>query len=542
MRIPTATYRIQFTPEFGFREARTLIEYLKLLGISDIYASPIFHARPGSTHGYDIVDGGSLNPELGSQDDFLALSTALKQAGMGWLQDIVPNHRAFDANNSKLNALLEGGPDSRYGDMFDIDWEHHAEGLNSKLLAPFLGRHYGVALEAGEIRLNYSEQGFFISYFDLQFPLRIESYATVLTHCVAELRCRRHEDSPGYTQLLGILYALKFLDDQKSHQKRAAEVTFIKQNLWNLYHNGGPVKKALDSSIHTINGQPGEVNSFNSLDGLLQKQWFRLAFWKVANEEINYRRFFFINDLICLRAENEETFNSTHEMPLQLYKQGHCTGFRIDHIDGLYDPHTYLQRLRQKAPKAYLIVEKILSHKEQAPAWMGQGTTGYDFLNMINGIFCHSGNEQEFTRLYHNYSRVRRSCSELLRDKKKLIIEKHMHGDLENLSHELKRIAVYSRYGSDLTLEGIRRALREVLCLFPAYRTYLSPSEERPEDRECLKKVIHQADRLNPDMANELKFIRSVLLPQAPGAVHPLRPEVGSTGPSHRSARTPHPQ
>ncbi|MGW8313573.1 MAG: malto-oligosyltrehalose synthase [Desulfuromonadales bacterium] len=508
-------------PDFGFQAMLEIVTYLGDLGISDLYASPIFRARAGSNHGYDLVDPGELNPELGSSEEFDRLTRAIKDQGMGWLQDIVPNHMAFTAENSYIADILENGPASAYYNYFDIDWEHYYEAIRGKVLAPFLGSYFGQALENGELRLDYDEQGFAVSYHTLSFPLKIESYLDILNAGLPAVRRALGQEHPDYIQLLGILYVLKTLRSDAGDNERMDQVRFIKQNLWTLYLQNLTVKKAMDHAVHTLNGQCGEPESFNRLESLLNNQWFRLAFWKVACEEINYRRFFSINDLISVRVENEEVFNHTHALPLRLLREGHFTGLRIDHIDGLYNPASYLHKLRNRAPESFLVVEKILAAGEPLPAWPISGTTGYDFMNTVNGIFCEVDSAKNFTDIYQRFTGRNQTCAELIYASKKLIIERYMFGDVNNLAHRLKNIASRHRYGSDITMDSLKRALIEILVQFPVYRAYLDSSEIREFDRQSIETAVARARKINPDYLNEFDYICRVLL----GQIEPFLPE-----------------
>ncbi len=431
MRIPVATYRLQFKASFGFKDALGVVEYLSMLGISDIYASPIFKARKGSAHGYDVVDPCKLNPELGTLH-FEKLMQELKEYEMGWIQDIVPNHMAYDSENMMLMDVLKKGRDSLFFDYFDIDWNH--PDFNGKLLAPFLGKFYRECLKNREIKLGCDESGFFISYYDMRFPLSTESYAEVPAH---------------------------------------------------------------------------DVESFELLHNLLSLQVFRLSFWKVANEKINYRRFFDINELISLRVEEEKVFLDIHRLIFKLVEERKISGLRIDHVDGLYDPAQYLRRVKEKAG-VYLVVEKILGFAEELPSfWNVEGTTGYDFLNYVNHIFCRSENAKKFDRVYFKFTGFRATYEELLREKKRLILEKHIAGELENLARLLENIS--GNHCSDFTLYGLKRALIEVLVHFPIYRTYMSSKESRKRDISCIKEVIKKSKRGAPELSYEFNFIEEVL-------------------------------
>lgn len=512
MQIPLATYRIQFHAGFNFEAAQAIVDYLAELGISDLYASPIFTARNGSTHGYDSVNPKQINPELGGETGFEALVTELKQHQIGWLQDIVPNHMAFDSQNYMLVDVLENGPDSRYHDFFDIDWNHPYGGIKGRLLAPFLGKFYGDCLESGELQLKYGETGLSINYYSLQFPLRVESYSHVLMYDLARLREKLGRDHPDFVKLLGALYMLKYIPSGEEGRERYDQILFIKRMLWELWNDSSAVKQFIEENIQMFNGEPGNPESFNLLDNILSEQFFRLSYWKVGNEELNYRRFFTVNDLISLRVEDQKVFDEIHEYTLQLIKEGKITGLRIDHIDGLYDPAKYISRIREYIPNAYLVVEKILeSHEELPLTWSIQGTTGYDFMNKVNGLFCQQSNQLNFSAVYYQFIGNSVSCEKLIEENKQLIIGKHLAGDIDNLAHLLKQISDRHRYASDFTMYGLKRALVEILTLFPVYRTYISQEGARKPDQEIIKQVLEEAKENIPNFINELSFIEKFL-------------------------------
>lgn len=522
MRIPTATYRIQFNPSFNFAAAKKIVPYLAELGISDLYASPIFKARKGSTHGYDMVDPNQLNPALGTETEFDALIDELQQREMGWLQDIVPNHMAYDSQNQFLMDVLEHGPDSEYFSYFDINWEHPYEDIKGKILTPLLGDFYGKCLENEEIRLDYDELGLSINYYDLKIPLRIESYTQFITHDLGRLVKSLGREHPDFIKLLGILYILKDIPSETAKKQRKDQTNFVKGLLWELYRDQKEIKEFIDQNIQIFNGEQGNPESFNLLDNLLAEQFFRLSFWKVGAEELNYRRFFTINELICLRTEDLEVFKNNHDLIFQLVESGKITGLRIDHIDGLYNPDEYLQRLQEQVGEIYIIVEKILelkhqyySRSEELPNhWSIQGTSGYDFLNCLNSLFCFSqqDNYRKFSDIYANFTGIKTDYESIVADTKRIIAETNLAGDIENLANFLKRIAGKYRYGRDFTLNGLRRAILEVLLLFPVYRTYTSAEGIREIDRTYIQEVIEKAKLKIPRLVNELNFIGKILL------------------------------
>ncbi len=516
LRIPSATYRLQTSPAFRFSDIRAIIPYLDAIGISDIYLSPIFQARAGSLHGYDTVDPTRINSELGSEDDFESLVEEVRRYEMGWVQDIVPNHMAYDGANQILMDVLESGAGSSFFDYFDIDWSHSYESLRGRVLAPFLGDSYGKCLENGEIQLKYDEGGLSIHYGGLRFPLHIETYSTVFSRGLGALRKALGNRDPNFVKLLGVLHALKNLPSKEDSIGRADQIAFVKRLLWELDTGSHDIREFIDANVARFNGIKGSPESFNALDQLLSKQIFRLSFWKVATEEINYRRFFNINDLISVRNEEEKVFQHTHRLIFKLAKEKRITGLRIDHIDGLFDPARYLKRIRQNIGDLYLAVEKILASDERLPAsWPVQGTTGYDFANHLNGIFCETKNEKRFTKIYTEFTGLETPYPDLASEKKRLIIGKHMAGDVDGLAHLMKNISSRDRHGVDITLYGLKRALVEILTFFPVYRTYVSYEDYSEEDHLRLQESVRRAKETNPGLLLELNFIERFLLLQS---------------------------
>ena len=513
MRIPTATYRIQFHSGFGFEAATDIVPYLAQLGISDLYASPIFKARKGSTHGYDVVDPTQLNPELGSQQNFDELMSKIGHYDMGWLQDIVPNHMAYDSQNRFLTDVLEHGPDSDFFDFFDVAWNQPFEEMEARILTPLLGNFYGDCLENGEIQLSYDQDGLSVNYYDLKLPIRIETYSQFVTYNLGKLARTLGRNHTDFIKLLGVLYLTKNIPTETKGKEREDQTNFIKGILWELYNQNKNVKDFIDDNLDTFNGKPGNPESFNLLDNLLSEQFYRLAFWKVGAEEINYRRFFTVNELISIKVEEVKVFNKTHALICKLVEEGKMTGLRIDHIDGLYDPTQYLERLREKVGNIYITVEKILELEEELPRfWSIQGTSGYDFLNYVNGVLCQAENEEKFDQIYQRFTGVTTPYDELVIQKKALIEERNLAGDVDNLSILLKRIAVQTREGKDFTQYGLKRALVEILTLFPVYRTYISPKRVTQSDRQYICEVIEAAKERDPLLTQELSYIEKLLL------------------------------
>ena len=519
MNSPTATYRIQFRPSFGFQSASSVVSYLSDLGISDLYASPIFKAAKVSLSGYDVVDPNHLNPELGGLSDLELLSTELQKLNMGWIQDIVPNHMAMDSENGILMDILVNGHNSQYFNFFDVDWGNPPAGPNKRLLAPFLGKFYGECLEDGEIALTYGPGGFKVTYYDLAFPLRIESYPYLFNN-LTRLKRKLAEDDPDFIKVLGILYVLKTLSSSDDPEERSNQIKLIHRTMWELYNTNAAIRTFVDKNVQAFNGEKGKPESFNSLDDLLSQQLFRLSFWKVAAEEINYRRFFCINDLISLRMEDDSVFRHTHGLIFDLIKRRIVTGLRIDHIDGLYDPTTYLQELRKKAPTTYIVVEKILNLNEDLPYfWPVQGTTGYDFTNYVNELFCQKENVRGFSRIYSSVTGSKNLYADVVTHNKRLIIQEDMASDVHNLAQLLKDISSRDRHGSDITLNALQRALTEVLAAFPVYRSYISDVVVSDNDRKYILNAVDQAIANFPALLHGLTFLRRFLLLDFPDYV-----------------------
>ncbi len=510
MRVPIATYRIQFNLYLGFREVKKIIPYLAELGISDIYASPIFRARKGSLHGYDVVDPNKLNPELGSKEDFEGLVGELKNRGMGWLQDFIPNHMAYNYENQMLMDVLENGPASRFSNFFDIEWEHPYKKIRGKLLAPFLGRPYKESLKDGEIQLSYDGSGLAVNYYDNKFPLLMETYTKVLVRDLNELKMKLGKNNPDFSKFLNVIKALKNLPSKV--KERDTRIKFIKRTLRELYMKNRKVRKLIDKNIKIINGEKGNPKSFGLLDKLLSEQLFRLSFWKLATRGVDYRRFFNINELICLRMEDQDVFDHVHSLIFKLIEDGKVDGLRIDHVDGLYDPAGYLGRMRRKVKRTYTIVEKILNIEEDFPPWPVQGTTGYDFLNFLNGIFCCSKNKEKFDNICSGFTGLKKSYEDILYDKKKLMIKKHMAGDVDNLVRLLLRISGEIGEGDGITFRYLKRAIVEVMSLFPIYRTYVDRKIFSKADRSYINRALEKAMRKNPSLLREINFVKKFLL------------------------------
>jgi (1->4)-alpha-D-glucan 1-alpha-D-glucosylmutase len=526
-RIPVSTYRLQFNKDFSFKSAVDIFDYLKKLGITDIYASPIFHARKGSMHGYDVVEPAEVNPELGSDEEFENFKNSLKKNNFGWLQDIVPNHMAFSGDNLMLIDLLENGPNSRYFNFFDIDWEHHHASIRHRILAPFLGKRYKECLESGEIKLKYKESGFSINYYENILPVKIDAYAIILSYGVNGIVSLLGRENPDSIKYLGILYFLRSLPSAEEIDERYYQIKFVKEILWELYSNNEIIRTSIDNTVEALNGKPGDSSSFDNLDKLLSEQHYRLSYWKVAAEEINYRRFFNINELISLRVELEDVYKRTHSLVKKLVSSGEVTGLRIDHVDGLYNPAAYLRRLNEDFNEAYILVEKILDLNEDLPeTWPVEGTTGYEYMNFVNNLFVKRDNEKKMNAVYQRFSKVTYDIEDITLQKKRLIIQARMAGEVERLAFLIESISSRDRAGIDITMHALKGALEEILTYFPVYRTYINRNDFSEQDRKYIDYVIDKVNQTNPKYSNEVNYIGCILKMEFPGHINEMQREL----------------
>ncbi|MBS0170669.1 MAG: malto-oligosyltrehalose synthase [Nitrospira sp.] len=534
LRIPVATYRLQFNHSFTFRDAARLIPYLNSLGITDCYASSLLKAVPGSLHGYDLIDPALLNPELGSEEDVALFTAALKRYGMGLLVDVVPNHMGIlSMENRWWWDVLENGPGSRYASAFDVDWTPLKRELNHKVLLPILGEQYGAALEHQDIQLVYEEGGFMVAYFQHRLPIAPSSWTTILSFRIDDLARRAGEDHPSVQELRSILTALRHLPPSCERSpdhiaERDREQHLARRRLGTLMSESGDVRDHIAATVECFNGTKGVSDSFDHLDALLNEQHYRLASWRVASEEINYRRFFDINELAAIRTEDPAIFTESHRLIFQLLKGGIATGLRIDHVDGLYDPEHYLRRLQEWAaaelphkpgndhPSLFIVVEKILGSGEQLPrSWPVAGTTGYDFLNVLNGLFVRTDHAKAMEAVYRNLTGQRVPFDELVYQSKKLIMRASMSSELNVLGHELNRLSERDRHYRDFTLNSLTDAVREVIACFPVYRSYVTADRDEvlDHDRRFIHQAVARAIQRNPAVNQQVfDFVRDLLL------------------------------
>jgi len=531
VRIPTATYRLQFNKNFTFRQAREIVTYLHHLGISDAYASPYFQAGAESLHGYDITDHNKFNAAIGSREDYDAWIAELHAHSMGQIADFVPNHVGInDPQNVWWQDVLENGPSSLYAPYFDIDWRPLKTDLHDKVLLPILGDQYGRVLERGELRVHFDGGSFSLTYFDHVFPIAPGTYRYILELALENLAEFREEDF--YAEFQSILTALEYLPrrtetDPERIKERAREKEIIKKRLERRCAEAPQVQRGIEKAVETINGHIGDPRSFDRLDELLNAQSYRLAFWRVAAEEINYRRFFDVNDLAAIRVELPEVFDAAHKLLFELVASGAVTGLRIDHPDGLYRPLEYFEKLQMRCAKAlrvplpkdgraiYLIVEKILTGDEQLPKnWPVHGTTGYDFANQVAGVLVDHNAEGAISKIFKRFVGHSLHFGHLVYAKKRLVMRISLANEVNVLGNMVDRLSEQNRWFRDYTLEALARAVRETIACFPVYRTYLEPGKPvSEEDRAVIERAVAAAKRRNPAIEESVfNFLLDLLL------------------------------
>src|SRR3972149_1503136 len=501
-RIPVTTYRLQFNRHFRFQDAKRIIPYLFALGISDLYASPYFKAREGSLHGYDIVDHNPLTPEIGTEEEYNEMTEEPRKYGMGQILDIVPNHMCIASKeNLWWMDLLENGPSSIYADFFDIDWDPVKRELRNKILIPILGDQYGNVLENQDLRLTFQEGAFFVCYYEYRFPIIPKTYIDILQHRIKYLEGLLSPEDPHFIELLSIMTALNYLPPCTETRKEKID------------------------------------------------ERYRDAFWRVATEEINYRRFFDINELGAIRMENPGIFEETHRMIFRLIREGKVTGLRVDHPDGLYNPLEYFQWLQWHCfvriytggaglpsrestadiPEKryggglktgshyqpfYVVGEKILTRGERMPEdWPIFSTTGYVFLNTLNGVFIDTAQAKAFDEIYARFIKTKLNFADVVYLKKKLIMKVAMSCEVNTLGYYLDRISEKNRHTRDFTLNSLIAVITEVVALFPVYRTYITAAGITDRDRRYIEIAVSRAKRKNPAVSESVfDFLKAILL------------------------------
>jgi isoamylase len=520
----TSSYRLQFTAGFGFRHAHELVDYLKELGVGGVYSSPYLRPERGSSHGYDIVSHNELNPALGSREEYNAWTDAIRAKGLRHVMDFVPNHIGIGTGeNVWWNDLLENGPSSQFAEFFDIEWNPPTGSHANKVLLPVLGSQFGEEVDQSRIGLVRKEGSFWVTYFERKFPASPRSYGIVLEQALSlsELAA----EDPKRQELESILESVRHLPsaiaraNEESGRSREKEV--IKRRLYDLCDASEAVAQGIDRALSII------AHNAARLEHFLGEQNYRLTYWRVATEEINYRRFFDINELAAIRMEDPDVFSAVHVLALDLIAEGRVTGLRLDHTDGLYDPQAYFEALQaacrdalrrageSSPPPIYAVAEKILEPTEELPpTWAVSGTTGYDFLAAVNGLWIDASADQALTHLYAEFTRASTDFQSIVYQAKRDVMDGSFSSEIHVLAYALKRIAEGSRHACDFTLASLVRVIKETIAAFPVYRTYVRPSGDRQaNDTAHVEAAVELASRKNPMVeASTFTFLKDVLL------------------------------
>jgi (1->4)-alpha-D-glucan 1-alpha-D-glucosylmutase len=480
MHIPVSTYRVQLHKEFTFRDLDGILDYLYRLGVSTIYAAPILKSTPGSVHGYDVIDPHTIDPEIGTLDEFRLLAVKLKERGMSWLQDIVPNHMAFHVLNFRLMDVLERGPDSPYYNYFDIDWNHPTPALKGKVCAPFLGNELDKCIVNKEVKISFSENGFTVDYFDTSYPLSLSAYEFIFPKENAHL--------------------LDGLNELKDKSKSLADLTAYKTYKADWCKKMKDKKSDIARVLDSLNDRPSRLRK------VLDHQFYQLMYWKGADQEINYRRFFTVSELICLRMEDDEVFGEYHQFIHRLYNENLIQGVRIDHIDGLYDPSAYTKNLRKLLGEScYIIAEKILEAKEDLPeCWPLQGTSGYEFLSHVNQLITDKQGAKKMVRFYKELLPEIPAYKQLVFNNKTLMLERYMRGEWDNLIHYFNMLKLQHNYDGT----RIKEALKFFMLSLPVYRIYPNQLPLQGRELEVIEDAFAIAASQCSSHLEELNYLR----------------------------------
>jgi (1->4)-alpha-D-glucan 1-alpha-D-glucosylmutase len=572
-RVPGSTYRLQMHGGFAFRAAAAITPYLDSLGVTHAYTSSLLAAKPGSTHGYDVMDPGRVNPEIGTEDEFAAWVAALHDRGMGLILDTVPNHMSVGCDNAWWADVLEHGPSSPFAEYFDIAWQDHPrERLHGKVLLPILGEPYGKAVDGGQFKPVFDGGAFYLELYGRRLTVDPRTYGLILAPALDSARHELSPEAEGVVELQSILTAIKHLPareetDPARIAEGRVETAVIKRRLAELDDRHPGVAAHVHRAVGGLAGTPGDPASFAPLDQLLDAQAYRPCYWRVASDEINYRRFFDVNDLAALSTEREEVFQAIHRKLFDWLGRGLADGLRIDHPDGLYDPEQYLARVqvyyRLAAAKflldtrpddyrglaweqvepplkerfaavdgrpLFVVVEKILGRDERPPAgWAAEGATGYKFINTVNGLFVDPAREADLTRIYQSFTGQDDGFDEIVYRAKFLILQSSLASELHMLADHLDDLAQAERWSRDFTLNGLRHALREVIACFPVYRSYVANGVS-DSDRVYIQRAIRRARARNPLLGRQVfDFIRDTLLLRDPPS--------GPASPEYREAQ-----
>jgi (1->4)-alpha-D-glucan 1-alpha-D-glucosylmutase len=493
----SSTYRLQLHAGFTFDDASRVASYLQALGISHIYCSPYLQAAKGSQHGYDVVDHQQVNVELGGEEGHARFCASLKALGMGQVLDIVPNHMATGPENKYWWDVLENGPSSRFATWFDVDWNSAEVKLQNKVLIPILGDQYGHALSAGQIAIHYDGDSFQVRYMEYQLPLAPRSLAIPLSAAAKALK------SPTLSFIADSMARLPQPDstDEALVAARHRDKTVIYELLQRFCREEPGASEAIAMAVNELN------KDHDALDSILNLQNYRLAYWRTADQDLGYRRFFDINTLIGLRVERPHVFNATHSRILEWLRNGALDGVRVDHPDGLRDPEQYFERLRASAPNAWILAEKILQPSEALrTSWPIAGTTGYDFLNMCNGLLMYGEGLNELTEIYSNFTGETQDFESLAHEKRINVEREALGSDVNRLAHLFVEICEKNRDRRDYTRAEIRRTIREVAACFTIYRTYVMPHRDQivDEDIKEISDAVSTAKVRRTDLDPEL--------------------------------------
>jgi len=588
-----ATYRLQFTAgAFRFSQARVIADYLAKLGVSHVYSSPVLKSGAGSTHGYDVVDHTRLNDELGTDEEYAEYVQALKDNGLGQILDIVPNHMSVAADaNRWWRDVLANGPASAYAHYFDIDWRPVKRELRNRVLLPVLGELYGKTLEAGQLPVVFDNGRFYVQVYERRLPLEVRTWVQILEPGIESLAEKLGAESLPLLELQSIIRGLQYLPScdetlpEKIEERRREQVV-LQARLKRLIEESPEIRLFIEENVAKINGEPGKPESFELLDRLLESQVYRLVLWKAGSDELNYRRFFDVTELAAVCTEHLDVFDATHRLPFEMLLRGDVDGFRIDHVDGLFDPTEYLWRLQwtllrliarrkfeqtqtgdsesvgrlehavllrlrgdlggpdpaglfglptdsrrdghdvdpsagphsSKAKPLFVVVEKILGADEPLPPhWPVEGTTGYDFLNLLNGLFVDQEGLRKIERSWMRYVDRDEDLRDIIYHAKRLILSAAMQSEVALLAHRLDRLSNRHRSTRDYTLQSIRSAIREIIASFAVYRTYIRHGVVSDRDRRLVQIAAAQARRRNPAVDESvIQFVRDVLLLEQP--------------------------
>jgi len=533
-RAPTATYRVQLHAGFGFRETAQIVPYLKRLGISDLYVSPIFEATPGSTHGYDVLNHDHLNPELGGDAGFQALTDAIAAHRLGLIVDFVPNHMGVGCDGNPMwDDVLEHGQASEHAEFFDIDWHPPKETLDRKLLLPILPDQYGLSLERGHFSLRFDGEKLRLKAGERNLPLRPKSLGAVLARSADLLEDRL---APGHlTRMRELGLHFSALDDDVddaagTSKSYRSDANRLQLQLRELLASDDALRAIFSEALTQLSGTPTRPESFDFMDELLRAQHYRPSAWQLALEAVNYRRFFDVTELAALRVELPAVFEASHNRLLSLVGQRKITGIRLDHIDGLLDPIGYLRtladRLQVALPgsdpselPAYVIVEKILARGETLPpSFRAHGTTGYEFARVATGVLIDGRAETSLTNTYRRFTGDTQNFDDHLLNAKRDVLASLLASEATMLSRSLERLAERDRRWRDLTWHSLHSALVEVMGAFGAYRSYVQPDGNRtPDDEALINRAVAAAMRRNPTAGRgAYQFLRSLLLMESP--------------------------